>query len=246
MKNFLLAAGVAFLGSTAAADEPIRIAGSATAAQTLVAPRLSVIEAIVGGPIALAATNSRDGLQALVDGHADLAVISASWTAVAARDEQLRSALRAASAEQHLIGASEARIVVNPRLTAHTLDQERIASIFRGEITSWAEIGGPDMPILVLAPPAGEGARVTLERHLLDGASMTDNVRVLARSKDVARAVEARINAIGIVDAADLSVGQGARPLTTQAGLGQPVFLVVTGEAKPAVRRLLARSNEVF
>lgn len=59
--------------------------------------------------------------------------------------------------------------IVNKNIGVSDISLENLRKIFLGEITNWKEIGGKDIPIVMLNRAAGSGTRVTFERWVLDG-----------------------------------------------------------------------------
>ncbi|MBO0421591.1 phosphate ABC transporter substrate-binding protein [Enterococcus plantarum] len=59
--------------------------------------------------------------------------------------------------------------IVNKKVGVSDISLENLRKIFLGEITNWKEIGGKDIPIVMLNRAAGSGTRVTFERWVLDG-----------------------------------------------------------------------------
>lgn len=59
--------------------------------------------------------------------------------------------------------------IVNKNIGLSDISLDNLRKIFLGEITNWKEIGGNDIPIVMLNRAAGSGTRVTFERWVLDG-----------------------------------------------------------------------------
>ena len=56
------------------------------------------------------------------------------------------------------------------------LTSEQIRSLFTGEITNWKDLGGPDMPVIVIGQEAGSGTRAPFEEMLkLEGICRYSN-----------------------------------------------------------------------
>ncbi len=83
-------------------------------------------------------------------------------------------------------------LAVNTEVTAlidnrsvEDVSDATIASLFDGEITSWAELGGPDLPVTVIAPPAGSALEAAAKaagyhiasRSAADASSYLDAIR---------------------------------------------------------------------
>lgn len=58
-------------------------------------------------------------------------------------------------------------IVTNPELELPSLTVDQIRMIFSGEITNYAEVGGPDAPIIVVSREEGSGTRGAFEELVM-------------------------------------------------------------------------------
>jgi phosphate transport system substrate-binding protein len=58
-------------------------------------------------------------------------------------------------------------IIVHPSMTVGDLTVEQVRGIYAGEITSWKEVGGPDLKITVVTRELGSGARGAFEEMVM-------------------------------------------------------------------------------
>jgi phosphate transport system substrate-binding protein len=62
--------------------------------------------------------------------------------------------------------------VINPGVTGVTnLTTQQSQDIWTGKTTSWKDVGGPDMPIVLIIRPASSGTRATFKQIVLAGAN---------------------------------------------------------------------------
>ncbi len=80
-------------------------------------------------------------------------------------------------------------VVVNPQNPLTRLTEDDVRSIFSGTITDWAEFGEPPGRIVPIVPAATSDEAQTLERTVLAHDRIAANVRRVASSADVVRAV---------------------------------------------------------
>lgn len=57
--------------------------------------------------------------------------------------------------------------VVNPDIKIKNLTMLQLAQIFSGEIKNWQEVGGPDLPIVLINRAQGSGTRATFEQLVM-------------------------------------------------------------------------------
>ena len=59
--------------------------------------------------------------------------------------------------------------VVNEKVTVTNLTKDQLVGIFTGKIKNWKEVGGSDMPIVILNRPTSSGTRATFKKYALGG-----------------------------------------------------------------------------
>ncbi len=101
-------------------------------------------------------TGSGSGIEAVLAGTCDIGLASRELKEVEVEN----------GAVAHVVALDGVAIVVNPQNRVSDLSKEQIASIFTGEISNWAELGGDDAPIAVYGREAGSGTRGAFEEIL--------------------------------------------------------------------------------
>ncbi|HEY8346675.1 MAG TPA: phosphate ABC transporter substrate-binding protein [Symbiobacteriaceae bacterium] len=102
---------------------------------------------------------------------------------------------------EHRVSISPFVIVIHPDLPVENLTLEQAAQIFRGEITNWREVGGPDMPITVVSRPQSSGSRATIVATVLKGqGDITRNAVIQDSNGKVRETISTTPGAIGYVE----------------------------------------------
>jgi phosphate transport system substrate-binding protein len=60
-------------------------------------------------------------------------------------------------------------VIVNKGVGVTSLTTDQIKSIYAGTDTNWNQVGGPNLPIVVVSRPASSGTRATFQKYLLAG-----------------------------------------------------------------------------
>ena len=70
----------------------------------------------------------------------------------------------------HQVVAVIFTLVINSKITGVTnLTTDQIKGIYSGDTTNWKQVGGPDLPIVVVSRPATSGTRQTFQKYILGG-----------------------------------------------------------------------------
>ena len=94
-------------------------------------------------------TGSGSGITAVLEGRCDIGLSSR-----ALKDDE-----KAQGLTETVLAYDGIAIIVNPSNTVEDLTVDQIASIYKGEVTNWSEVGGADGEIVLIGREAGSGTR---------------------------------------------------------------------------------------
>ena len=138
-------------------------------------------------------TGSGSGIKAVQEGRCDIGLSS--------------RALKEEEKAQGLVGTVLAydgiAVIVNPENTVEDLTVEQIAAIYKGEITNWSEVGGPDAEIVLIGREAGSGTRSGFE-EIVGVEDLCQYRQELTSTGDVITAVSQNPGAIGYASLASV------------------------------------------
>lgn len=60
-------------------------------------------------------------------------------------------------------------VITNKGVGVTNLTTDQLKSIYAGTVTNWSQVGGPNLPIVVVSRPASSGTRATFQRYILGG-----------------------------------------------------------------------------
>ncbi|MCF8719824.1 phosphate ABC transporter substrate-binding protein [Nitrospina gracilis] len=141
----------------------IRVGGSTTVLPivTVAAERYQQLHPEVR--ITVNAGGSGVGIHGIGSGRLDIGMASRSIT----RDEMERYA--GSKLRTHVVGRDAVACVISSEVYkagVTSLSRDQIASIYRGRITNWKEVGGPDRPIIVIDKEPHRGTRHVFMRFV--------------------------------------------------------------------------------
>lgn len=73
-----------------------------------------------------------------------------------------------AALTEHPLALASFSMVVHPGVGLTDLSTQQIRDLYRGTITNWRQLGGPDLPVVLIDRTAGSGTRRALEARLLE------------------------------------------------------------------------------
>ena len=116
----------------------------------------SFMAAYPGVTVTAEFTGSGAGIEAVTAGSVDIGNASRNLT-----DEE-----KAAGIAENIVAIDGIAVVVDTANEVAGLTSDQLASIYKGEVTNWSEVGGADQPIVVVGREAGSGTRSAFEELL--------------------------------------------------------------------------------
>ena len=168
LKKIIIFSMVFFTIPLSSYANDFEIAGSRGAIKATLTPHKDKISRDASVNLKLNASGSSKGLRNLIQGKADLAVLSASVDSVIPKvNKKYNLNAKLSDFEQITISEQTLGIIVNKNNKVDTLTRTQLHDIFVGKIKNWSEVGGDDREIILLPGRDGSGVRSLMEKTLL-------------------------------------------------------------------------------
>lgn len=116
----------------------------------------SFMEANPGVAVTVEYTGSGAGLESLAAGSVDIGNASRGL-----KDEE-----KVSGSVENIVAIDGIAVITEKSNSVTDISAENLSKIYTGEIANWSEIGGADMPIVVIGREAGSGTRDAFEELL--------------------------------------------------------------------------------
>ena len=175
----------------------ISLAGSTSMEKLCEAMSESFMETYPGVTVTVEYTGSGAGLESLASGSVDIGNSSRHL-----KDEEV-----AGGAVENVVAIDGIAVIVDPANSVSDIPSDKLAAIYKGEITNWSELGGNDEAIVVIGRESGSGTRDAFE-ELLEVKDACKYAQELDSTGGVKAKVAATPGAIGYVslDVVDESI----------------------------------------
>lgn len=222
----------------AAFAQGVKLAGSATVANTVLSPNRERIEKASGQALQVATNETGKGLIDLSDRNADIAMISAPLdTAIAIADGAGRK-LDAATLRVHELSTDDIVFAVHPSNPVGKLTLAQLRDIHTGKIANWKQVGGKDQPIAIYIAPPRSGTNAMVRKVVMGGADYAGGVKTmlsLARVADMLPGDEGGIGAIG----RGFVKADGRLKVIDTPRITRPLALVTLGEPSARAKQVI-------
>jgi len=140
-------------------------------------------------------TGSGDGAAALVDGRCDIANMSRFM-----KEKEFKQAVdKGIFPVAHVVAMDGVCVVVHPSNPVKALTITQVREIYMGKITNWSQVGGADMPIVVISRDTSSGTYETFHNLVMAKKDMAPAVEYVNSNPQAHARVKTTTGAIGYV-----------------------------------------------
>jgi len=145
--------------------------------------------------ISISGGGSGNGVKAIIDGTTDIANSSRFL-----KDAEVKLAMSNNVYPVPFAVAYDCIVpVVHPGNSVESLTTAQLKAIYKGDVTNWKEVGGPDLKIVVVSRDTSSGTYEVWEEKVLNKERVYPGALLQASNGAVAQAVSNNKNAIGYI-----------------------------------------------
>jgi len=187
MKQKLFLFAVCLLATAVAGiSGEVKLAGSTTTFLTVVQKSKDTVAKELGITLTAVGSTTGKGFASLVAGEIDIAMGADELAGVVKAANAKGVAAKVEDYEEVYLKDSHVVFVVNHKNTVPMLSEAQLRSVLSGEVKSWKELGGPDLPVVVYFEKENSANHVMIKNQLLKDLPLSkrvtwvDNVRFVA------------------------------------------------------------------
>ena len=229
-------AAVLMTGNPAIADT-IKVNGGAAPMENVFNPIKAPFEASSGMTMELKNVGPEDAFKALAGGEIDLAAAGLNINDWFDLTEKSGFAIPDKTVyKPRVVGKDKIQVYTHKGVTVAALSKDQLKQIFSGAATNWKQVGGPDLPIVVVLSAKAGGTNKVFAKQILDGGEYVKGYKEVAGNSVDARAAAAVTpGAIGI---GPLAGNDGSMNLPTTPEVSRPITVLTKGAPTEKVLKL--------
>jgi phosphate transport system substrate-binding protein len=139
----------------------------------------------------------------------------------------------------HVVAMDGVCVVVHPSNPVKALTTEQVRDIYKGKITNWKEVGGPDMAIVAISRDTSSGTYETFHNLVMKKEDMAGSVEYVNSNPQAHARVKTTMGAIGYVGLGFVDINVKALKID---GI-QPTRQTISGGTYPVARPLFFFTN---
>ncbi|MEO5375048.1 MAG: substrate-binding domain-containing protein [Alphaproteobacteria bacterium] len=235
-QSLACAIGMLFVSSASMA-ETIKCTGSTTITGVVFTQDvLKEIKDKLGIEVEAVGSSSGAGFKDLMEGKVPCSMSTASFASLLTKNNLGEGA----GFKAWPLGSDTVVPVVhrNNAVKTKVLTKEQWAGIYSGKTKNWSEVGGPDLPVVVIiSADEGSATRQEVQKDIMGGAPYPADARKATTTKDEVAAVGATLGGVG-------AVGKGlAAGNPAVAIMGEPLLkrdmILITKEPPAGFEKLV-------
>jgi phosphate transport system substrate-binding protein len=235
----LVAAALGLSVTAQAEESKIAIDGSTTVGPIAKAFAEYYMEMNPGVNVTVSESGSGNGAKSLINGTCHIADMSRFM-----KDKEFKAAVdNGVMPVAHVVAMDGIAMIVHPSNPVKELSTAQIRDIYKGKITNWLELGGPNKAIVVISRDTNSGTYETFEKLVMNKEKMGQDIEYVGSNGAVRQRVQSTPAAIGYVGLGfidrtvkDLKVeGISASNETVASGrypIARPLYMFTNGYPK--------------
>lgn len=236
------AIGLSLLSGSAHAE--VKVHGATTVTFGLMQPQKTQIEKLSGSAVTVLPSSTSRGLTDLVQGKADIAMLAEPLeSAAAAMNKKQPDSVKVEEFEGKHVGNAYVQFIIHPSNSVKALSKEQLAALFSGKVKNWSEIGGANMPVLLVGEPTSSPHRMISQALSI---SYPEELRVVQNTNQTALIVAQAPGALSYITTAhDIPERSKLKVVESEVKLPLALYLAYRKDAPEAVRKVVKAAESV-
>jgi phosphate transport system substrate-binding protein len=223
--------------TVAAGAEELKIGAGAAPTENILKPVKAGFEKASGLTLNILANGPKQAFMELEKGIVDAAAAGLSiddWWALLKKEGV--TVANQADYKSQVIGKDRVVVLTHKDNRIASLSSEQLIGIFSGKVQNWKEVGGKDLPVLIVWGSLVPGTNSMFTKVALGGAAISKEVLDATTAADIKDKIMANPEAVGIGPAAiiDDSIWSPASP-----EVARNITLLTKGAPSAKVQKLL-------
>ncbi len=243
-KAMILSASFLILSASgAAAADEVQLWGSTTCQKRFLEPGAAALEKATG-KIKVLGVGTGKGMLALFDGKTSVSIASEKLEdAVASAQKEAKKDGKEVKAPEglqfHEITRDVIVPIVNKDNPVEALTWAQLADLNTGKVTNWKEVGGPDLPVVVVTSHAGSATKAVFQKMVMNKADYVANAIEVKSTRLEIGEVTKNKGGVGAVSEGFFKLNpDGAKAVKTDK-IDRPLGLITIGAPKPEVQKII-------
>jgi len=222
------------------ADE-VRLHGSTTVQKRVMEPGKDALEKTTGIKLILIGNGTGNGLEDLVEGKCHASMASEELADAVASMKAATGLDAPPDIKGNTITSDVIKVIVHPSNPVTKLSKEQLKGLHSGKITNWKEVGGADMPVIVVTSHLGSATKKVFQKTIMDGEPYSREAIEVETTRKEVDTVNFFPEGIGAVSQGFISLPGNKEKVKVveTVEISRPLMLITKGSPSPDVKKVL-------
>lgn len=212
----------------------LTIAGSTTVQKRILEPCQEGLKS-KGIELTIIGNGSGNGFKQLLEGKVGVAASSVELSELLAKNNLPNDG----TYKESILTVDDIVPFVNAAVSVTKLTKDQIADIYTGKITNWKDVGGEDIPIVVVTSKKGTGTQAAFEELVLKKQDTVASARTVASDREQIPLVARMKGAIGYGSKSLITGMKEKVKIVDTSKIVRPLSLITKGEPDAETQKLL-------
>lgn len=244
-KTIVLSASFLFLSAMSATATEVQLWGSTTCQKRFLEPGAAALEKATGVKIKVFGVGTGKGMIALFEGKTTVALASETMEdAVASAQKTLKEdgkpeATVPADIQFHEITRDVIVPIVNKDNPVESLTWAQLTDLNTGKATNWKDVGGPDLPVVVITSHAGSATKSVFQKMVMKKAEYAASAIEVKSTRLEIGEVTKNKGGIGAVSEGFFNLNKDGAKIVKTDKIDRPLGLITIGAPSPEVQKII-------
>lgn len=240
----LAAALLASASAALPAQADVKVHGATTVTFGLMRPQKASIEQLAGVQLTILPSSTSRGLADLAQGKADIAMLAEPLeTAAASVNKTQPDLVKVQDLVGRHVGNALVQFIVHPSNPLGKLSKAQLADLFSGKVKNWSEVGGANIPVLLIGEPSSSPHKMIAEALAVSYAA---DMRVVQNTNQTAIIVAQAPGALSYISTAhDLPERGKLKVVDSEVKLPLALYLAFRKDAPAEVKKVVEAAASV-
>lgn len=244
MKRLFAASALGFIVSAPVLAQTLEVSGATTVQRRILEPGAEPLKAATGITLKIYGPGTGKGMISLFDGKVPVAAAGESLddaivSAKAVAAESGRSIAIPPNLVYHEVASDNIVVAVHTGNTVRSLSKAQVKDIMLGKVTNWKTLGGPDLPIKVVAPAPGQAVRNAIQKTFLDGAEFGPGTVDIRTALEQLRIIGNEPGAVGAMSEPVILASREKVKVVPGASIPRPLGFVTIGKPSGDAQKMI-------
>ncbi len=225
----------AFIAAGPALASDIVLSGSTTCQKRLIEPSASSIQSATGHNVTVRGINSGKGLAELASGKVKASLSSSPLELLLSKAGMANNGTYI----ENVIVRDTIVPIVHKDNPVTSLTWDQLKKINTGEITNWSELGGPDLPIIVVTSQPTAATRIVFQKLVMSKEAYVSTAREVVSTRQEVDLVGQFKGGIGAVSESFVKLNKGKVIIVGTEEISRPLSIVTKGAPDAEIQSII-------